>query len=338
MPNVSTRTCCTIISRTVISIFAAVVLAAVVLGTGIAPLSAAETPKTIVATVNGTAITRQALNSEFAQAKRRSTQQGKVLTDAQAKTMRQNILERLIEQELLFQQSQKENIRIPDSAVAEHLAKLKARFPSTDAFDKALKGMHISEADLKAKTRQGLAIQKLIKTEVADKIVVSDDQAHKFYTSHPEYFKQPEQVKASHILIKVDAKADKQQQAAAKKKIEDIQQQIKQGGDFGALAKKYSEGPSGARGGDLGFFSRGQMVKPFEDAAFALKPGQVSHVVKTRFGYHLIKVTGKKAAGSVPYKDVKAKITSFLKQQKINTGIQKYVERLKQNAQIEKSL
>lgn len=322
------RSFCTIIT----------VFVGIVLSTGIAPLSAAENSKTPAATVNGNVITRQALNIEVEQAKRRSTQQGKVLAAAQTKTMQQDILERLIEQQLLFQESRKQNIRIPDSEVADHLAKLKTRFPSTEAFDKALKDMKISEADLNVKTRQGLAIQKLIKTEVEDKVVVSDDEAHKFYTSHPEYFKQPEQVKASHILIKVDAQADQAKQAAAKKKIEDIQQKLKQGADFGALAKKYSQGPSSVRGGDLGFFSRGQMVKPFEDAAFAMKTGQVSDIVKTRFGYHLIKVTEKKAAGSTPYKDVKAKIISFLKQQKTNAGIQKYVETLKKSAKIKKFL
>ncbi len=98
------------------------------------------------------------------------------------------------------------------------------------------------------------------------------------------------QVKASHILIKVDAKTDEAKKTEARKKIEEVQQKLKDGGDFAALAKEYSEGPSNVKGGDLGYFGRGQMAKPFEDAAFALTPNEVSDVVETRFGYHLIKV------------------------------------------------
>jgi peptidyl-prolyl cis-trans isomerase C len=150
-------------------------------------------------------------------------------------------------------------------------------------------------------------------------------------------FKQPEQVKASHILIKVTPDADDAQKATARKKIEEIQQKLKNGGDFAALAKEYSEGPSGARGGDLGFFRHGQMVKPFENAAFGLEPGQVSDVVTTRFGYHLIKVTEKKPAKTLAYSEVKDKIGERLKQQKIEKQAGEYIDGLKKDAKIEKT-
>jgi peptidyl-prolyl cis-trans isomerase C len=111
----------------------------------------------------------------------------------------------------------------------------------------------------------------------------------------------PEQVHARHILVKVDPKADATQKAAARKKIEDIQKQLKNGEDFSELAKKASDCPSNAKGGDVGYFGRGQMVKPFEDAAFSLKPGEVSGIVETEFGLHLIKVMDKKPEKIMDY-------------------------------------
>jgi len=288
------------------------------------------------AEVNGTVVTVNELNSELAQAKRRMAQQGRPVQEADAGKLKNQILDRLIEQQLLYEQSQKEDIKVSAKAVDEHMAKLKERFPSQQEFEKALKELNVNEADIKKKTRMGLAIQELITKDVASKITISDEESEAFYKSHPEFFKQPEQVKASHILIKSDAKDDQAKQDAAKKKIEDIQQKVKNGDDFAGLAKQYSEGPSAKQEGDLGFFGRGQMVKPFEDAAFSMKPGQVSEVVKTRFGYHLIKVTDQKAAGTLPYKDVKEKIQGYLKQQKVNTELETYINKLKEGAKIEK--
>jgi peptidyl-prolyl cis-trans isomerase C len=113
---------------------------------------------------------------------------------------------------------------------------------------------------------------------------------------------------------------------------------LKDGGDFAALAKEYSEGPSNTRGGDLGFFRRGQMVKPFEDAAFAMEPNQVSDIIETRFGYHLIKVYEKKPESVLAYAEVKDKLTQHLKQQKIDKEAVQYINQLKKDAKIEKFL
>ena len=144
--------------------------------------------------------------------------------------------------------------------------------------------------------------------------------------------------KASHILIKVDAKADEAQKAEARKKIEEVQQKLKDGGDFAALAKEYSEGPSSAKGGDLGYFRRGQMVKPFEEAALALKPNEVSDIVETRFGYHLIIVYDTKPEQTLAYADVKDKIIQRMKQEKIEKEAVQYVDKLKKDGKIEKLL
>ena len=125
---------------------------------------------------------------------------------------------------------------------------------------------------------------------------------------------------------------------AARKKIEDVRKKAKGGADFAELAKTHSEGPSNVRGGDLGFFQRGQMVKPFEDAAFAMEKDQLSDIVETRFGYHLIKVTGKESEKKFSYEDVKERLSDRLKQDKVEKEARTYIDTLKKDAKIDKFL
>jgi peptidyl-prolyl cis-trans isomerase C len=113
---------------------------------------------------------------------------------------------------------------------------------------------------------------------------------------------------------------------------------VKNGEDFATLAKTYSEGPSGPRGGDLGYFRRGQMVKPFEDAAFSLKPNETSEIVETRFGYHLIQVDDKKPAKKMTSAEVKDRLNDHLKKQKAESEADAYIETLRKSAKIEKFL
>ena len=145
-------------------------------------------------------------------------------------------------------------------------------------------------------------------------------------------------MKASHILIKVDPKADESQRAEARKKLEAIEQRLKRGEDFSALAKGSSQCPSSAKGGDLGYFQRGQMVKLFEEVAFALKPGEVSGIVETKFGYHLIKVVDKKPETMMAFKDIKDRLAQQLKQREVLKELHQYVSELKKKAKVERFL
>jgi peptidyl-prolyl cis-trans isomerase C len=113
-----------------------------------------------------------------------------------------------------------------------------------------------------------------------------------------------------------------------------LQARLKKGEDFSELAKKSSDCPSAPRGGDLGFFPRGQMVPAFENSAFALKSGDVSDIIETQFGYHLIKVTDKKAPGTLTFDESKERIAQYLKQEKATDKVSKFIEELKSKAEI----
>jgi peptidyl-prolyl cis-trans isomerase C len=241
----------------------------------------------------------------------------------------------MIDRELLYQDAMKNGIKVDNKAVDAQLDKMKKNFPGDAEYRKALEMMNTSEADLKANISQGMVIQQLIESKVTPQIKITDAQSKEFYDTHPELFKKPEQVKASHILIKTEPSAGEEEKGKARKKLEDVQAKLKKGEKFDALAKQFSECPSSEKGGDLGYFSRGQMVKPFEDAAYAMKPGDVSDIVATQFGYHLIQVTDKKPESTTTYEEAKAKIDNHLKQEKMMEGVNAYIQKLKADAKIQ---
>lgn len=289
----------------------------------------------VAAVVNGTEISRKALDREVTMVTHRLGSQGRQVGEEQLGQVRSNVLNNMIDRELLYQDALKNGIKVDSKAVDAQLDKMKKNFSGEEEYQKALKMMNTSEADLKTNIGQGMVIQQLIETKVTPGIQITDAQNREFYDAHPEWFKKPEQVKASHILIKAEPSAGEADKAAARKKIEEVQAKLKKGEKFDALAKEYSQCPSSEKGGDLGYFSRGQMVKPFEDAAYAMKPGEVSDIVTTQFGYHLIQVTDKKPESTTPYEEAKDKIGNHLKQEKMIEGVNAYIQKLKADAKIQ---
>jgi parvulin-like peptidyl-prolyl isomerase len=171
-------------------------------------------------------------------------------------------------------------------------------------------------------------------------INVSAQEAEKYYKEHPEMFKTPADapntIRASHILIMVDEKATDAQKKAALDKINSIKKQLDKNPKlFEALAKTESKCPSGANGGSLGAFGKGQMVPEFEKAAFALKPGQISGVVKTQFGYHIIRRDAAKGSSVMPFAQIKENLIAFLTEQKMVEAEKKYMEGLEKKAKVQ---
>jgi peptidyl-prolyl cis-trans isomerase C len=289
-----------------------------------------------IATVNGTAIEKVAFDREMARVSQQMATIGRPIPHEQMAQLKTDIVDNLIDGELLYQESQKENIVVDDATVDEHIATLKKQFPSEEKFKETIQGMNISEDEIRTDYKRGRSIELLLEGKVVKDVSLPDGAAKIYYDENPTFFKQPGQVQASHILIKVEAGADEAVKAEARKQIEDIQQKIKDGGDFAELAKEFSEGPSNVNGGDLGLFGRGQMVPPFEEAAFAMEPGQVSDVVETRFGYHLIKLADKKDDSTAPFEDVEERLMQYLKQQETQKQVGAYIETLKESATVER--
>jgi peptidyl-prolyl cis-trans isomerase C len=295
------------------------------------------TPEDPAAVVNGTTITQKALTFETQRMLEQMARQGQVPNEEIIPKVREDVLNRMIEEELLYQDSQAKKIKVPDERVTEELASIKKRFPSEKEYQEALAGIDMSEADLTRKIKRGMAIEQLIKNHVIQGINVSDAESRAFYDQNANMFQKPEQIQARHILIKMEGDVTEEQKAEARTKIEMVRKKALDGEDFAALASEYSEGPSSAKGGDLGYFSRGQMVKPFDDAAFALEPGKISEVVETQFGFHIIEVTDRQPASVVSYETAQAQIAERLKQEKSRREIRQYIDTLVAKADIKRS-
>lgn len=157
-------------------------------------------------------------------------------------------------------------------------------------------------------------------------IPATDEDLHRYYNANTDKFRVPERAKARHILLQTNAA--KNDEAAVRAKAEGLLKQIKGGGDFAAIAKANSQDPgSAAKGGDLGWVMRGQMVKPFEDAVFSLKPNEISGLVKTEYGYHIVQVLEKENAHLRTFEEVKPEIAANYKKQRVNEVMQKAAEK-----------
>jgi peptidyl-prolyl cis-trans isomerase C len=293
------------------------------------PAAAAKTsPTDPVVKVNGKAITRGEVERAL-----------KVIS-VQNRTGQQQsedvVIDQLVSAELLYQAGAKMGVPDLDKQVTAKISESKARFPDNAAFENALKSASLTQKELEDLIRRDLIISNLVDKEVASKTTVSDTEVKKFYDDNIDKFKQGDSIRASHILCGVDPKATDAEKKKARDKAEELLKEIKAGKDFAELAKANSTCPSKAQGGDLGFFGKGQMVPAFESAAFALKPGEVSDVVETQFGYHIIKVTDKKAASIAKFEEVKDKIHAYLKNMKVQKGVIDYIAQLKEKAKIEK--
>lgn len=257
------------------------------------------------------------------------------LPEALMDRARNQVVNQMISEELLYQESIKQNLKLEDGFVDQELKSLKERFGNDSEFRETLKRMDLTEDQLKDQIARQALIRMLVEKDVISKITLSKEDAKKYFLANAEKFHQPERVRAQHILIKLESGADEKEKTDARKKLEGVKKRILAGEDFGKLAKEYSEGPTNVREGDLGYFTRGRMVKPFEDAAFKLAPNEVSDIVETQFGYHLIKVLDHQQARDPSFEEVEPRVMTIMRNETIQQKLTPYLHNLRQGAKVE---
>ncbi len=317
-------------------------------GSGTAGPAATPKADTVVARVNGSPIMESALDKRI-MGVISSNMGGNLsrykpeLIEQYKKMLRPQALDEMIAWKLVDQQVEAAGIKVTDKDVEAAVNELGPKQNPPMNFDQYKKRVLESGQDFNdvmQELKTSLARQKFLEPKLAGKVDVNEAQAKAFYDANKKDFQQAEEVRASHILIMPstsDPNTDPNKaRLAAKEKAQKAADKIKAGADFAAVAKTDSNDPgSAANGGDVGFFARGEMEKAFEDAAFGLEPNQVSGPVETRYGYHIIKQTGHKQAGLIPFDEVKEKIIQVLSDEARGQALREYVQSLRPKAKIE---
>jgi len=293
-------------------VFAVVVLIAVLAVILYFAFRTSLMPKKFIATVNGEIITQDDLDKKYDQL----PDQYKLVITKDA------FLDQMVNVKLLLQEAKKIGIIVSDDEVEEELNNIKKQVPSEEAFEQLLEQRKIELYDLKKQIEEQLIINRLLNDTVISKIKISDSKISDYYNANKEKFEAKQgEIRVRHILVPTEE--------AAKETLKSLQSGL----DFSDLAKlKSIDTGSAQRGGDLGFIKKGQMVKEFEDAAFALKVSQLSPIVKTQFGYHIIK----REANKVSYEEAKEQIRQILSIDTSNLAIETYINQLKLNSTITK--
>ncbi|WP_162605036.1 peptidylprolyl isomerase [Geomonas terrae] len=298
--------------------------------------AAQPSPDETLVKVNGTPIIRKEVNRALKiMLKQTGTKQ---LVPEALKKAQDTILDQLTDSELLYQASKGVEMKDLDQQVKKALAENRSRFKSDAEYKAAMDELLMTPNDLEEFTRKDIAINNMIEARFGSKVQVPESDAKKFYEDNrTKYFEQGARVRASHILVGIGQSASQKEKDEAKAKADALLERIKKGEDFAEIARKESTCPSKEKGGDLGVFGQGDMVPPFEKAAFGLKPGEISGVVSTVFGYHIIKLTEALPPSVQPFDEVKAKIVEYLKREKVRAEIPALLKELREKAKIEKA-
>jgi peptidyl-prolyl cis-trans isomerase C len=286
----------------------------------------------VLARVNGEVVSRSEFERAVGVLEKRA---GRPVPADQRDRVYRGVLDNLIGVRLLTQEAQSRKVTVTDAEVDQRIDALKKQFKTEDDFNKALSDRGVSLATLRTESRKELAVAKMLEAEIKPKISVNDGDVKTFYDQNPKQFQQPEAFRASHILIRVESAATPEQKKDARSKAEALLKQVQGGADFAALARENSQDGSASNGGDLNYFGRGQMVPAFEQAVVALKPGEVSGVVESPFGYHIIKLADHRAARTVPLAEVSARIGQFLVMQAQQREMVEFVRGLRSKGKVE---
>jgi parvulin-like peptidyl-prolyl isomerase len=242
------------------------------------------------------------------------------------------LLDQMVDRRLFIQEANAVGTTLPDSIVDLVMGQFVDQFGGAEHADTVLSKLGFTRADVRTSFRRDLLIRAYVQQSIAPTVAVSEADVRAYFDQNSAMFAARDSVRARHIILRIDEGATDEQKADRRAFMERIRQRAVKGEEFARLAQKYSEDGTAVRGGDLGYFARGTMVPEFEDAAFALKKGQMSKVVETRFGVHLILCVDKKQAGPASYDASKAVIEASLRQRALGTEIQNRLKKNRENA------
>jgi foldase protein PrsA len=285
--------------------------------------------KEVIAKVNDEYILKTDYDRQVAQVKSALEANGQDFSTVEGKKVlkdvKEKVLEAMISDKLILQQAKKDNVALQEGEFEQAISDLEQYHGGKDALETYLKQQGFDRESFETLVQEQL-IMNHFKEKLTSHIKVTDEEVKKYYDDNKAMFELPApEIRASHILVDTENEAKR------------LLAEIKNGADFDELAKEHSKDPGSKElGGDLGYFAKGKMVPEFERAAFALKPGEISDVVKSEHGYHIIKVTGERT--SVSYDDAKDYIRYNLENSKKEEEFAKSLDKWEKQSKIEKYL
>lgn len=277
-------------------------------------------PKEVAIKINDREITYEEFQDTF----KRLFLEGEAaeIKDEELKNLKMALVNQFIEEELILEEAKMLTLDVKDSEVSRETEEIKKEYAG-EGFESNILNKYGSMDKWKEEIRKKLLFRKVTDKAIASRITVKEDEARRYYKEHIADYKRKEQARARMIVVKTEEEANQ------------VKERLKRGEDFAKLAQEISLGPEGKKGGDLGFFGRGEMPKEFEDVVFPLPVGKLSQVIKTAYGYHIFRVEEKREAKDLQFSEVKDQIINKLKREKGDAEFQTWMMELKQGAKIE---
>jgi len=284
----------------------------------------------VVAKVGGKSITMQDIQRQEAMLMQQLQGYADSAQVASMKaTIQKQAFDNAINRILLEGALAKAGAKADKKTLGERMDYFRKNFVSDEAYNADLAKRGMTADQFRREIEIGILAEELFNKRTASIKPVSEQDVRAFYENNEERFVQPERVKASHILLTVNKDDSDAIRAQKKAEAQRILGELKKGADFAEMARKFSDCPSKQQGGDLGYFERGRMVPEFEKVAYGLKTGQMSGIVETQFGYHIIKTTEHTAASTAPFDEAKQNIMQYLTEQKKQQALMTYFDSLR---------
>lgn len=288
----------------------------------------------IVVVVNSEIITQREIDIMLAPVynQYRTMYQGEELI-RKLEEVREAIIKQLIEDRLILSEAKKQNITIEEKEIDSRINDIRNKVGGDKELDNMLNQQNLTVNELRARYKEKIMIRKLIDQKVGARIIITPLEVKNYYNENKEQFLNPEEIQLRQILIKIKPGQDGQEESL--RRAREIIKRIKEGCDFGGLAKEYSEGPSVEEGGIMGYVKRGDLLPQIEDIVFNLKDGESTGIIQSTLGYHIFKVEQKKLRRIKELSEVRQDIEDYLYRDKADKKLRGWIDSLAKSAYIE---
>jgi peptidyl-prolyl cis-trans isomerase C len=288
----------------------------------------------VVARVNGQPIYASDVNLGATRLRQKGTFDPQRNEEKSEEQLREEALQVLIENELLFQEAQRRGFSAVQEEVDQEMQTIAGQFPGPASFEKALSQMNVSREDLRRDLERAQTVERMVESTIEPGIGVNPEEVRAYYDANPQLFTDPERIHIRHILLRVDPSTTEEKKAEVRQTLEGLRKRVLAGESFEALADQYSQDMRAGKGGDLGYLARGQLADDFEQAVFALQPGQLSGVVSSPYGYHLVQAVERRPSTLVGFERIEAPLTGFLHRSKVDDAVKALAKELREKAKI----